>query len=46
MPANSALSITSIDFDNSDTVYEMAKINIAYNYFVNDILIKKGEDHA
>tara|TARA_Y100000401_G_scaffold104872_1_gene97045 strand:+ start:5596 stop:6633 length:1038 start_codon:yes stop_codon:yes gene_type:complete len=43
---NTEVEITSIDFDNSNTVYEMAKINIAHNYFVNDILIKKGEDHA
>ena len=43
---NTEVEITSIDFDSSDTVHEMAKINIAHNYFVNDILIKKGEDHA
>ena len=43
---NTEVEITKIEFDSSDTVYDMFKVNIDNNYFVNNILIRKGEDHA
>jgi len=43
---NTEVEITSIDFDSSNTVYEMAMIFSDDNYFVNDILIKKGDENA
>lgn len=43
---NTEVEITKIEFDSSDTVYNMFKVNIDSNYFVNNILIRKGQDNA
>ena len=36
------IEITEIDFDDSDTVYEICKLGVSYNYFVNGILVGEG----
>jgi|MDSZ01.2.fsa_nt_gb hypothetical protein len=43
---NTEVEITSINFDSSNTVYEIIKFETDYNYFVNNILIKKGGEDA
>ena len=43
---NSELEITSINFDSSDTIYTIVRLNSDDNYFVNDILIKNGGKDA
>jgi len=40
--AGNEIEITQIDFDDSETVYDICKIDVNYNYFVNGILIGKG----
>ena len=40
--AGNEIEITQIDFDDSETAYEICKIDVDYNYFVNGILIGKG----
>ena len=41
---NTEVEITKIDFDSSETIYEITRVVIGYNYFVNDILVKGGTD--
>ena len=41
---NTEVEITKIDFDSSETIYEITRVIIGYNYFVNDILVKGGTD--
>ena len=41
--AGNEIEITQIAFDDSDdTVYEICKLGVNYNYFVNGILIGEG----
>ena len=40
--AGNEIEITQIDFDDSDTVYEICKLGVSYNYFVNGILVGEG----
>lgn len=41
--AGNEIEITQIDFDDSDnTIYEICKLGVNYNYFVNGILIGEG----
>jgi len=43
---NTEVEITQIDFDSSDTKYNVNRLLIDYNYFSNNILIKKGGTNA
>ena len=43
---NTEVEITSINFDSSETIYTMVRLNSDDNYFVNDILIKNGGKDA
>ena len=40
--AGNEIEITQIDFDDSDNIYEICKLGVSYNYFVNGILIGEG----
>ena len=39
---NTEVEITKIEFDSSDTIYEIFNVNIDHNHFINNILIRKG----
>jgi len=38
------VEITKIEFDSSETKYEVSKLSMDHNYFVNNILVKGGSD--
>jgi hypothetical protein len=41
---NTEVEITKIEFDSSETKYEVSKLSMDHNYFVNNILVKGGSD--
>tara|TARA_Y100000401_G_scaffold117179_1_gene124998 strand:+ start:3018 stop:4058 length:1041 start_codon:yes stop_codon:yes gene_type:complete len=43
---NTEVEITSINFDSSETIYTMVRLNSNDNYFVNNMLIKNGGKDA
>lgn len=43
---NTEIEITKIDFDSSDTIYEISNIVIDHNHFINNILIRKEDTDA
>ena len=43
---NTEIEITSIDFDSSEKIYTVVKLNSDDNYFVNNVLIKNGGKNA
>jgi hypothetical protein len=43
---NTEVEITNLNFDSSETIYTVVRLNSDDNYFVNDILIKNGGKDA
>lgn len=43
---NTEVEITNLNFDSSETIYTVVRLNSDDSYFVNDILIKNGGKDA
>ena len=43
---NTEVEITNLNFDSSEAIYTVVRLNSDDNYFVNDILIKNGGKDA